>query len=121
MNVNLIGLQPGCDFCVIPFNYASASFKLINDHKICNFCHNFKTPSFLGEDKLIEDLDLKNNEKIGVTVSGGKDSLYMWLWLVNKLGKDKVIAFNHHKIGLVHPIAKRNLEKAKKIVTIQRK
>jgi len=49
---------------------------------------------------------------VGVTVSGGKDSLYAWLWLVDHLGPDRVIAFNHDKLGMVHPLAERNLAAA---------
>jgi len=59
---------------------------------------------------------LKDSEQVGLTVSGGKDSLYTWMWLVENLGADKVVAFNHQKVGLVHPIAEENLRRAKSIL-----
>jgi len=59
---------------------------------------------------------LKNEEKIGVTVSGGKDSMYVWQRLVSKFGPERVIAFNHHKINAVHSIATKNLKDAQKIL-----
>lgn len=63
---------------------------------------------FLGADQLIKDLNLRGKEQVGVTVSGGKDSLDTWMWLVDNLGPEKVVAFNHQKAGLVHPTAAEN-------------
>ena len=40
-------------------------------------------------------INLQEGEKFGVTVSGGKDSLYAWYKLVEYFGPEKVVAFNH--------------------------
>jgi glucosamine--fructose-6-phosphate aminotransferase (isomerizing) len=111
-----VGLPLGCDRCVLPEGYAGAIFINKNGETVCNFCLDYKEPTFLGGEQLIQDLDLKENEQVGVTVSGGKDSLYTWMWLVENLGVDKVVAFNHQKVGLVHPIAEENLGRAKDIL-----
>lgn len=104
----------GCDECVLVEGYAGATFKRTTRGRICNFCRDFREREFLGKEALIENLSLKANEKIGVTVSGGKDSTYVWLWLCENFGSDRVVAFNHKKVGLVHPFAEKNLESARK-------
>ncbi|MFD1046007.1 hypothetical protein ACFQ1S_10750 [Kibdelosporangium lantanae] len=70
----------------------------------------------MGGDQLVEDLNLAPGERVGVTVSGGKDGLAAWLWLVDALGAARVVAFNHDKFGLVHPLAARNLDVAHEIL-----
>src|SRR3990167_3848798 len=78
-----IGLPLGCDKCVLPAGYAGADFVEEKSGKtICNFCKDHVEPIFLGEDQFIYDLGLQEGEQIGVTVSGGKDSMYAWMWLV---------------------------------------
>jgi len=111
-----IGLPLACDRCVIPQGYAGATFSHIKDRTICNFCLDHQERKFLGGKQLIHDLNLGSNEQVGVTVSGGKDSLYAWMWLVDHLGPDKVVAFNHCKVGLVHPVVKDNLMQATMIL-----
>lgn len=112
----VIGLPLGCDRCVLPQGYAGASFSSVGNETICNFCLEHQKLKFLGGKQLISDLNLGANEQVGITVSGGKDSLYAWMWLVDHLGPDKVIAFNHCKVGLVHPIAEDNLLQAATIL-----
>lgn len=75
-----------------------------------------KEPEFKGFKQLVADLNLRPDEKVGVTVSGGKDSAWMWMKMVDILGPDKVVAFNHRKDGLVHPIADANVKKAQEIL-----
>ncbi len=100
----------GCDKCVLPKEYAGASFgKQANLSAVCNFCSEFRKREFLGEEQLHRDLDLATDEKVGVTVSGGKDSAFAWGWLVEKLGPEKVVALHHYKAGLRHPLARENL------------
>lgn len=100
----------GCDRCVLPDNYAGASFA---QHEtlgnVCNFCSEFRKREFLGEEQFIYDLDLGSDEKVGVTVSGGKDSARACGWLVERFGPERVVALHHHKAGLRHPLARRNL------------
>lgn len=112
-----IGLPIGCDSCVLPVGYAGTEFiQSTEGSTICNYCTDHREPVFLGFDQLIKDLDLQSGEKVGVTVSGGKDSIWMWMKLVDILGSEKVTAFNHHKAGLVHPLAEENVQKAKEIL-----
>ena len=107
----------GCDCCVIPHDYKSASFKIAdNGKRICNYCENHILQKFDGLDCLKKDIDLKENEKIGIMVSGGKDGLYAWMTLCEIYGGDRVIAFNHHKSGMVHELAYKNILNASKIL-----
>src|SRR5512146_1613544 len=92
-----VGLPLGCDRCVLPAGYLGANFIEKDGEKICNFCDTHEARQFLGLTQLVRDLNLGDQEKVGVTVSGGKDSVWMWMTMVDLLGKDKVIAFNHHK------------------------
>lgn len=114
------GLEIGCSKCVLPIGYKGATFEK-NDkgEMICNFCLNHKPIEFQGEEAFLENLRLDKDEKVGVTVSGGKDSLYVWKWLVDHLGADKVIAFNHQKVGLSHKLAEKNMDTASKILNSQ--
>ena len=112
------GLSLSCEECVLSKRCAGTKFSHYNSNGeiICNFCFEHREPTFLGSEQLIQDLNLGASEQIGITVSGGKDSMYVWMKLVDLLGSDKVVAFNHHKVGLVHPIAKENLAQAEKIL-----
>lgn len=112
----IIGLPPGCGKCVFPKEYAGAVFRSVNSETVCNFCFEHQERKFLGGKQLIGDLNLDTDEQVGVTVSGGKDSLYAWMWLVDRLSSERVVAFNHRKIGLVHPIAEDNLSRAAAIL-----
>lgn len=114
-----IGLQLGCDSCVLPDGYAGATFSMNGNERICNFCANHQEQQFLGEEQLLKDLDLQKGEQVGITVSGGKDSMFTWMWLVDKLGPQRVVAFNHQKYGLVHPAAEGNLHRAQAILGSQ--
>lgn len=116
-SIRINGLPFACEKCVLPKGGAGVNFfHNGNSGKICNFCSEHQEPTFLGEERLICDLNLDTNEQIGITVSGGKDSLYVWMKLVDLLGSNRVIAFNHRKVGLVHPIAEENLARAEKIL-----
>ncbi|MDZ7611353.1 MAG: hypothetical protein U5L10_01185 [Candidatus Moranbacteria bacterium] len=101
-----------CDFCVIPDTYCGISIYRNNGYRVCSFCHQHEDKSFQGADALSSNLNLEKGEKVGVTVSGGKDSLYAWMKMVEILGSEKVVAFNHNKVDLVHPVAMNNLRKA---------
>lgn len=107
----------GCDYCVIPHDYKTAEFKIDNKGKrICNYCEKHVTQEFKGLDQLKEDIDLQDNEKIGIMVSGGKDGLYAWMTLCEMFGGNRVVAFNHHKTGIVHDLAYQNIINASKIL-----
>lgn len=111
-----IGLKIECSKCILPAEYEGATFQKIKNKTTCNFCQDHNEIKFLGYNQLIRDIDLNNSEKIGVTVSGGKDSIYVWKKIVEFYGSKSVIGFNHNKIGLVHPVAQDNLRNAAKIL-----
>ena len=107
----------GCDYCVIPHDYKTAEFKIdFNKRRICNYCENPIKQEFKGLDKLKEDINLQENEQIGIMVSGGKDGLYAWMTLCEMFGGDKIVAFNHHKTGVVHELGYQNILNASKIL-----
>lgn len=117
INCEKNGVKIGCDYCILPSNYENIVFTKINDGiSQCNYCRNFISQDFKGKEQLIKDLDLKDTEKVGVMVSGGKDSIYLWMWLVENIGANRVVAFNHNKVGLVHKYATDNISKAQKIL-----
>ncbi len=101
-----------CEKCTLPVSYEEA------DHKngSCSFCRDFKRKEFRGEEALIKDIDLQPGEKIGITVSGGKDSVYMWGRLVDILGADRVVAFTYYKDRISSEVALENVKKAQKIL-----
>jgi hypothetical protein len=105
----------GCDTCVLPVGYAGAAFVTDGRSTRCSFCLAHRAPS-LNRRPLADALDPSTTEKIGVTVSGGRDSLYVWWWLVRQFGSGRVVAFNHRKVGLSHPFADRNLHRAQAIL-----
>jgi tRNA(Ile)-lysidine synthase TilS/MesJ len=106
-----------CSVCGLTTNYEFGEFSHSSGPKLkCKFCNQFSPPSFKGKDIFIKNVALKKNEQIGVSVSGGKDSIFAWSFLVDCFGPDKVLAFNHYKTGLVHPIALNNMKMAEKIL-----
>lgn len=109
-------IQYGCDECILPVNYTFGDYKKHEGQTKCKFCRNFKEPDFKGKKEFIKEINLQKGEKLGITVSGGKDSMFAWHYLVNCFGSENVVAFNHKKTGLVHPLATQNLNVAKEIL-----
>lgn len=105
-----------CDACILPENYKWSGTELVNGVQKCRFCKDHKAPRFLGEDAFIADLALSEGDRVGVNVSGGKDSVYAWYWLVSRLGADRVVALTYKKTGLTHPLAELNIKNASKIL-----
>lgn len=105
-----------CDTCILPEGYIFGEYLQEDEKQECKFCRGFKKPNFLGEKSFIKDVDLRENERIGVTISGGKDSLFAWHYLVKCFGREKIVAFNHKKKGLVHPLATENIFRANEVL-----
>lgn len=103
----------GCTKCVLPTSYKFAN---INNHGECKFCQSHAPKTFLGKEQLIKDLNLQENDKLGITVSGGKDSIYMWGFLTEILGADKVIAFSYYRPGISSEVALDNIYKTQKVL-----
>lgn len=102
-----------CKKCGLLLTYHGASDSKKRSEE-CNYCKEFSRQEFLGEKSFMNRIG--DAQKIGVTVSGGKDSIYVWNWLVSKFGPDRVIAFNHNKVKAVHKMASDNIQKAKRIL-----
>ena len=105
-----------CDVCVMPESYKWSGTECRDGMRVCKFCASHKNIELLGEERFISDLGLGEGEKIGITVSGGKDSVYAWYWLASRLGADRVVALNYRKTMLTHPFAIKNVENAARIL-----
>lgn len=102
--------EGGCKECGLTSRYTQA-FRGDDAH-VCHTCHTFQQPTFKGLQALQRNLDLQAGERIGVTTSGGKDSLHALTTMVDLLGPGRVVALTHHKQGLTHPLAEFNLKQA---------
>lgn len=102
-----------CISCALTSEY---SYLDLNEEKECKYCRRFKRKTFKGLNQLVRDVNLANGEKIGITVSGGKDSIYMWSVLTELFGKNNVIAFTYYRPLLTHPLALENIRSAEAIL-----
>ncbi len=105
-----------CKHCGLTAAYRFAE---LDENGICKYCRNFQKKTFKGADRLIADLSLSPGEKVGVTVSGGKDSIYMWIKLTELLGADRVTAFCFYRPGITNEIAMENVRKTQKLLGTQ--
>lgn len=103
----------GCKRCILPGSYQFAD---TDESGECKFCRNFEEKTFAGAEKLISDLNLKEGERLGITVSGGKDSIYMWGFLADLLGADRIEAFCYYRPGITSEVAIDNVKKTQKIL-----
>ncbi len=102
-----------CVVCGLTALYAGAE---IDENGRCRFCRSFEKREFRGSEKLKEDVALAEGEKLGVTVSGGKDSIYMWSVLVKLFGGQNVTAFMHYRPGITSTVALENVRTASDIL-----
>ena len=102
-----------CRQCGLTERY---EFAEIDGEGACKYCRGFHERAFKGQDGLIEDLDLGPTEAVGATVSGGKDSIFMWGSLVELLGKDHVTAFCYYRPGITSETAMANIRKTQAIL-----
>lgn len=96
-----------CNVCGLTGKYEFGE----QEHGTCKFCRSFNKKTFAGEEQLLKDLNVQEGEKIGIALSGGKDSCYMTGKLVDLLGPDKVTAFFFYKPGLTSEVAHENVNK----------
>lgn len=104
----LTGDRSGCTACGLTAAY---QFDEIGKNGECKYCRGFERRSFKGKEKLLEDIALQPGEKIGVTVSGGKDSIYMLGVLQELLGADRILAFTFYRPGITSETAMDNVRK----------
>ena len=102
-----------CKLCGLTRAYQFAEF---DKNGVCKYCRNFQKRTFRGEDCLTADLALAPDEKVGVTVSGGKDSIYMWGKLTEMLGVDHVAALCFYRPGITSELAIENVRKTHEIL-----
>ena len=104
-----------CQNCGMTCRYLNAFHH--SDRKTgCSICRDRGEKAFKGLEALKRDIDLQPGERIGVTTSGGKDSIHALSVMVDLFGSDRVAALTHHKVGLTDPIAEENLRKAVSIL-----
>lgn len=103
--------RKACVRCGLSAQYR---FLDLDENGVCRFCRDYQKPVFPGARQLLQELDLQADEKIGVTVSGGKDSLYMWSVLTDLLGPQHILALYYYRPGIASPTAVENIEKAKR-------
>jgi hypothetical protein len=90
-----------CAKCILPANYAGISF---NEKGICNFCERYKSPRYLGEERLKKDVFTILNENkhksydCVVGLSGGRDSTYLLWYIVNVLKIKPLAVFVDSKL-----------------------
>ena len=102
-----------CKICGLTEAYQFAEF---DTNGVCKYCRNFQKRTFRGADCLVADLALAPDEKVGVTVSGGKDSIYMWGKLTEILGAGHVATFCFYRPGITSEVAMENVRKTQKIL-----
>ena len=102
-----------CKQCGLTGTYR---FIELDNNGICKYCRSFQQKTFRGADRIVKDLNLADGEKVGVTVSGGKDSIYMWGVLTELLGPDHVTAFCFYRPGITIEVAMDNVRKTQKIL-----
>lgn len=104
-----------CNVCGLTTDYYFGEFDTSGS---CKNCRDFsrEEKSFKGVEALVKDVDLQAEEKLGVTVSGGKDSIYLWAKMVEVFGADRVVAFCYYRPGITHPLAMSNVIKTGKIL-----
>lgn len=77
-----------CAKCLLPETYLNIH---IDEGGVCNHCRSFKPVTFLGKEKLIEDikpiLERNTSQKYDCVVkfSGGRDSTYLLWYIVKEL------------------------------------
>ena len=102
-----------CNCCNMTGRY---DYLELNSDGKCKFCNSFVKKDIKKLEQLIKDVNLEEGEKLGVTVSGGKDSIYMWSKLVELFGKDKIVAFTFYRPILTHKLAVENLKNANQLL-----
>lgn len=109
-----------CKQCVLPADYVN--IKLDNEG-ICQHCREFQPTSFLGTEKLLEDiqpaLKLNRSKKFDCVVgfSGGRDSTYA-LWYVVKVLHLRPLAVFSDDL-FIPEIAHRNMENVCRALNVE--
>lgn len=98
-----------CKRCILPSNYPQITF---NNEGICNYCLDYKSTKYLGEqafEKLLDPIKSKGNRyDCLVPISGGRDSAFVLYQMKNKF-KMNVLAYNYDN-GFVSSVAKENIK-----------
>lgn len=100
-----------CQRCSLPVEYLGEMTG------ICCICKkNNHKMMFRGQAQFEQDISASKVDKLAVTVSGGKDSIYAWMKSVQTFGNEAVIGVSYIKPGISHPIAISNIIQASNIL-----
>ena len=99
-----------CSHCGLTARYTQGL--LGQQGQTCQSCGEIMTRQFKKLEELKAEMALEPGERLGVTTSGGKDSIYALMKMVELFGPEHVAALTHHKVGLTDPTAEENLHSA---------
>jgi len=105
--------RPGCAACGLTAAYP---FAAIDKNGECKYCRGFVRRSAKGKEGLLKDLALQPGERIGVNVSGGKDSIYMLGVLQELLGAERILVLTYYRPGITSEIALDNVRRTAEIL-----
>lgn len=95
-----------CIICVLPTTYPFLKF---DSNGVCEFCRDRKVFPQHGIEKFINDLEIENESRYLVPISGGRDSCYALHVLAKDLNLD-LVAFTYDW-GFVTDVARRNISR----------
>ena len=95
-----------CKVCILPTTYPFLKF---DTNGVCEFCKERKIFPQLGIEKFIDELEIEDNSRYLVPISGGRDSCYALHVLAKNLNLD-LVAFTYDW-GFVTDVARRNISR----------
>ena len=102
-----------CRKCGLTARYR---FLDLDSDGVCKYCRSFQPRTFRGAEALIREVSLAEGERLGVNVSGGKDSTYMWGVLTDLFGPERILALTYYRPGLTDEIAVKNMKQTAKFL-----
>lgn len=102
-----------CKKCGLTARYRFAE---LDADGVCKYCRTFRPRTFRGAEELVRDVDLQEGEMLGITVSGGGDSTYMWGVLTDLFGPERILAFTYYRPGITNETALRNMKRTAQIL-----
>jgi len=95
-----------CEKCILPKGYPYLRF---DKSGVCELCQTERTFPQYGIDRLQRDLEIQEDSKYLIPISGGRDSCYALHYVVKELNL-KAVAFTYDW-GFVTDVARRNISR----------